>query len=76
MWIVFVAVNEILMLEVLVENSLQPIAEDPELTEGQGDWDGQQGEFDARLLAGLYSSIDRRFRKQVRISNACRQGKS
>ena len=43
----FLAVNEILMLEVLVENSLQPSAEDPELKEGQGDGDGQEGELDA-----------------------------
>ena len=41
------------MLEVLVENSLQPGAEDPELKEGQGDRGGQEGELDARLPAPL-----------------------
>ena len=51
-----------------VESSLQRIAEDPELTEGQGDRDGQEGELGARLLAPLYSSAGRRFRQLVRIT--------
>ena len=42
----FLAVNEILMLEVtdqfLLKTVCNPIAKDPELTEGQGDPDGQE----------------------------------
>ena len=48
----------------LVANGLLHLsAGDPELTEEQGDWDGQEGELDARVLAPMYSSADRRFRK-------------
>ena len=42
---------------------MQPIAADPELTKDQDDWDGQEGGLDARVLAALYSSADRCFRK-------------
>ena len=42
----------------------QPIALDPELTEDQGDWDGQEGGLDARVLAALYSIADRCFREK------------
>ena len=38
-------------------------AGDPDLTEDPGDRDGQEGELGARVLALLYSSADRRFRK-------------
>ena len=34
-----------------IENSLQQIAEDPEVTEGEDDRHIQEGELDARLLA-------------------------
>ena len=44
-------------------DTLQPIAVDPDLTRNQGDWDGQEFEFDARVLAALFSSADRSFRK-------------
>ena len=37
----------------LVEDSLQTIAEDPELTEGRVDRDGQEDELVARLLRAL-----------------------
>ena len=53
---------------VQIENSLRSIAEDPELTEGQGDRDGQDGDLDARSLAPLYSSPGRRFRELVCIN--------
>ena len=33
-------------------------AVDPELTKDQGDWDSQEGELDARVLAPLCSSAD------------------
>ena len=46
-----------------VENILHPTAGDPELTEKHGDHDGQEGEHDAEVLAPLFSSADRRFRK-------------
>ena len=45
-----------------VENSLHNTAGDPELTEEHGDHDCHEGELDARVLAPLYSSADRRFR--------------
>ena len=48
---------------VLVENSLHLPAGDPKLTKEHGDHDGQEGELDARVLAPLYSSAGRRFRK-------------
>ena len=44
------------------ENGSQTTAGDSELTEGQGDWDGQEGE----LIAPLCSTAGRRFRKLVR----------
>ena len=37
------------------------------MTEEQGDHDGHEGELDARVLAPLYSSADRRFRKWVDV---------
>ena len=49
---------------VLFGNSLQPIAVDPLLTKDQGDWDGQEGELDARVLAPFYSSADGCFRRR------------
>ena len=54
--------------------SLQPIAAFPELTKDQGDWDGQEGKLDARVLTPLYSGADRCFREWkdlVRDSFAC-----
>ena len=50
-----------------VGDSWQPIVEDPELTKRQGDWDGQEEDLVARLVAPLCSSVGRRFRKLVRI---------
>ena len=52
---------------------MRSIAEDPELTEGQSDRDGQDrdgqdGDLDARSLAPLDSSAGRRFRELVRIN--------
>ena len=46
-----------------VENILHPTAGDPEVTEEHGDHDNHESELDARVLAPLYSSADRRFRK-------------
>ena len=67
----FLEVNEILVLEVtghsLLKTVCSSIAEDPELTESHGDWDGQEGELDARLFAPLHFGAGRRFRKLVRI---------
>ena len=61
------APKEILMLVVTGQSLLKsvhtPTAEDPELYEEHGDHDGHEGELDARVLAPLYSSTDRRFRK-------------
>ena len=51
-----------------VGDSSRPTAGDPDLTEDQGDRDGQEGELDARVLALLYSSADRRFRKLMLIN--------
>ena len=45
-----------------VENSSRHIAGDPELTEDQGDRDGQEGELDVGGAALLHFSVDRRFR--------------
>ena len=50
-------------LSVPVENSLHSTAGDLELTEEHGDHDGHEGELGARVLAPLYSSTGRRFRK-------------
>ena len=47
---------------VFVESSSHTTAGDPDLTEEQCDWDGQECELDARVLAPLYSSAGRRFR--------------
>ena len=52
---------------VLVEDSLLPIAEDPELFKGRCDQDGQEDELVARLLAPLCSNGGRPFRKLMRI---------
>ena len=47
---------------IFVENRGRHIAGDPELTEDQGDGDGQEGELDVRVAAPLHSSVGRRFR--------------
>ena len=52
---------------VSVEDRLQPSAEDPEMSKGQGDRDGQEDELVVRLLAPLCSSGGRRLRRLVRI---------
>ena len=44
------------------EQSSRDIAGDPELTEDQGDRDGQEGKLDVRVVAPLHSNVDRRFR--------------
>ena len=57
------APKEMLLLVVTGQSLLKtfcPIAGDPILTKEHGDQDGQEGQFDARVL---YSSADRRFRK-------------
>ena len=59
---------------VLFGNCLQPIAVDPVLTKDQGDWDGQEGGLDARVLAPFYSSADGCFRRRegvVLVPFAC-----
>ena len=65
------AVNEGLRLAVtgqfLQRHRSQPIAEDPELSKGQCDRDGQQNELVARLLAPLCSKGGRRFRQLMRF---------
>ena len=48
---------------VLLGDSLQPIAVDPELTKDQGDWERSRGRAWCRVLALLYSSADRCFCK-------------
>ena len=53
----------------LVGDSLEPIAEDPELTMGQADRDRLEDELVDRLLALLCSSGGQRFRNFVRIHN-------
>ena len=45
---------------VQAENGSRPIAGDPEVTEDQGGRDGHEGELDARVLAAMYASADRR----------------
>ena len=61
------APKEILMLVVtgqsLFETVYTPTAGDSEGTEEHGDLGGHESELDARVLAPLYSSSDRRFRK-------------
>ena len=46
-----------------LENILHITAGEPVLGEGLGDHNNQEGEVDARVLAPLYSSAERRFRK-------------
>ena len=46
-----------------MDNNLHITVGEPVLGEEPGEHDGQEGELDARVLAPLYSSADRRFRK-------------
>ena len=49
--------------------SVQQFGVDREMTEGQGDWDGQKDHLVARWLPPLCSCAGRRFGKLVRDSN-------
>ena len=58
----------------MFRDSLQLIAVDPELTKDHGDWDGQESQLDASVLAPWYSSADLCFREwedEVWDSFAC-----
>ena len=51
----------------LFKTVCKPIALDPDLAEGQGDWDGQEEELVARVLPLLGLCVGRHFRELVRI---------